>query len=116
MHTQTSRDSTIIQWRKYICRNFARQIIITFYKIILFSFVCAVSSLLHRLFFSCGEVLSNCGLCSLGTVHELLIAVASLVAEHGPYGARASVAAAYRLNSCGPWAPEYRLSSCGAQA
>ena len=83
-HTQTSRDSTMIQWRKYLCRNFARQIIITFYKIILFSFVCAVSLLLHRLFFSCGELLSNCGLCFLGTVNELLIAVASLVAEHGP--------------------------------
>ena len=50
----------------------------------LFSFVCAVSLLLHRLFFSCGELLSNCGLCFLGTVNELLIAVASLVAEHGP--------------------------------
>ena len=74
----------MIQWRKYVCRNFARQVIVTVYKTILFTFVCAASSLLHRLSLGCDELLSNCGLCSLGTVHELLIAVASLVAEHRP--------------------------------
>ena len=31
-------------------------------------------------------------------------------------GARASVAVARRLSSCGSWALEHRLSSCGIQA
>ena len=38
---------------------------------------------------------------TLVVVHRLLIAVASLVAEHGLYGARASVVAAPRLSSTG---------------
>ena len=46
----------------------------------------------------------------------LLIAVASLVAEHGLLGMRASVVAACRLSSCGLPALENRLSSCGAGA
>ena len=45
-----------------------------------------------------------------------LIVVASLVAEHGLHGARASVVVAHDLSSCGHWAIESRLSSCGAQA
>ena len=44
-----------------------------------------------------------------------LIAVASLVAEAGLWGAQASVVAAHGLSSCGSWAPERRLSSCGAR-
>ena len=46
----------------------------------------------------------------------LLIEVASLVAEHGALGARASVGVARRLSSCGSQALECRLSSCGTQA
>ena len=38
---------------------------------------------------------------SLGAARRLLIAVASLVAEYGLYGARASVVAAPRLSSTG---------------
>ena len=40
------------------------------------------------------------------SVLALLVAVASLVAERGPEGARASVVAALRLSSCGAWAYE----------
>jgi len=42
--------------------------------------------------------------------------VASLVAEHGLSGLRASVVAAQGLKSCGSWAPERRLNSCGTRA
>ena len=45
-----------------------------------------------------------------------LVAVASLVAEHGALGTRASVVVARGLSSCGSWALEGRLSSCGARA
>ena len=38
---------------------------------------------------------------SLVVVHGLLIALASLVAEHGLWGTWASVAVSYRLSSCG---------------
>ena len=48
-------------------------------------------------------------------VRRLLIAVASLVAEHAR-GARASVVVAHGLSSYGLWAVEHKLSSCGAQA
>ena len=41
---------------------------------------------------------------SLVAARRLLIAVASLVAEHGLEGAWASVVAACRLSSCGGWA------------
>ena len=44
----------------------------------------------------------------LVVVRGLLIAVASLVAEHGALGARASVVVV--------WALERRLSSCGTRA
>ena len=49
-------------------------------------------------------------------VRRLLIAVASLVAEHGLKAALASGVAAQVLNRCSSQAPEYRLRSCGAQA
>lgn len=53
---------------------------------------------------------------SLVAVCGLLVAAASLVVECRLSGARASVAAAPGLGSCGSWAPEHRLGSCGAQA
>lgn len=46
----------------------------------------------------------------------ILIAVASLVVEHGLQGAWTSTAAACRLNGCGTRALEQRLSSWGTQA
>ena len=53
---------------------------------------------------------------SLVVVLRLLIAVASLVAEHRLQGAWASVLAARGLRSCGSPALEHWLSSCGAWA
>ena len=50
--------------------------------------------------------------CAL-VVHRLLIAVASLVAEHGLKGVWPSVIAARGLSSCSSQALEHRLSSCG---
>ena len=52
---------------------------------------------------------------SLVVLHGLLIAVASLVAEHRLQGAWASVVVR-GLSSCGSQALEHRLCSCGAQA
>ena len=46
----------------------------------------------------------------------LLIAVASLIAEHGLWGAQASVVQASGLSSCGSRALEHRLSGCGPRA
>ena len=46
-------------------------------------------------------------------VHRLLIALASLVAEHGLKGMWASVIVAHGLSSCGSQALGHRLSSCG---
>ena len=63
-----------------------------------------------RAFSSCGER----GLLFIA-MHRLLIEVASLVAEQGFLGARASVVAARGLSSCGSRALERRLS-CGTQA
>ena len=73
----------------------------------------------------CVHVFSSCserGLL-LVVVHGLLIAVASLVAEHrlqecGLHQLQhvGSVVVACRLSSCGSWALECRLSSCGPQA
>ena len=66
---------------------------------ILFIYGHARSSLTCGLFSSCGEqgllLVAVCG---------LLVAVASLVAEHGLESARASVVAVCGLNSCGSWA------------
>ena len=52
---------------------------------------------------------------SLVVMGRLLIAVASLVADHGLWGSGASVVVAHELRSCGFQAPEHRLSSCGAR-
>ena len=62
-------------------------------------------------FCSCGER----GLLFV-VVRRLLIAVASLVVEHGALGARASVVVAHSLGSCGSQALECRLSSCATRA
>ena len=51
---------------------------------------------------------------SLAEVCRLLIAIASLVAEHRLSGARATVVGACRLSSCAFWALKHRLNSCGA--
>ena len=64
-----------------------------------------------RAFSSCGER----GLLFVA-VRGLLIAVASLVAEHGLLGTQASVVVAHGPSSCGSRALEHRLSSCGARA
>ena len=47
---------------------------------------------------------------------RLLITLASLGAEHGLWGARASVVVALGLISCRSRALEHRLNSCGAPA
>ena len=47
---------------------------------------------------------------------RLLIAVASLVAEHRLLGMQAPAAVARGLNSCGSQVLEHRLNSCGAWA
>ena len=46
----------------------------------------------------------------------LLIALASLVTEHGLWGTQASGAGARGLSSCCSWASEHKLSSCGPGA
>ena len=45
-----------------------------------------------------------------------LVAVASLVVEHGFWGLWASVVEVHGLRSRGPWALEFRLDSCDAWA
>ena len=62
-------------------------------------------------FFSCGER----GLLFI-VVRRLLIAVASLVVEHGLLGMWASVVVVCGFSSYGLRTLECRLSSCGAQA
>ena len=52
---------------------------------------------------------------SLVVVCRLLIAVASLVAEHGLEGTQPSVAVGLGLSSYGFWPLEHRLSSCSTQ-
>ena len=54
--------------------------------------------------------------CSLVAMHELLIAVASLVVEHRLQGTWISVLVAHMLGSCSFQGPEHRLNSCGAWA
>ena len=49
-------------------------------------------------------------------VLRLLIAVASLVLEHGLQACRLQYLWHGGLSSCGSWALERRLSSCGALA
>ena len=46
---------------------------------------------------------------SLVSVHELLIAAASLVVEHSLQSVRASVVVAHGLSSYGSWVLEHRL-------
>ena len=53
---------------------------------------------------------------SLVTVPRLLIAMVSLVSEHGRQGVPTSVVVAHGLSSCGSQALEHRLNSRGAQA
>ena len=53
---------------------------------------------------------------SMVAVCWLLIAVASLVAEHGILGAQASVVVVHGLSSCSSWSLEHRLNSCGTRA
>ena len=53
---------------------------------------------------------------SLVVVLRLLIAVASVAAEHRLYGTQASVAAALGFSCCGFQAVYHRLSSCSAWA
>ena len=53
---------------------------------------------------------------SLVAVPGLLTVVASLIVEHGLWGARALEGAACGLSSCGSRALERRLSSCRARA
>ena len=76
-------------------------------KFYLFIFSCAESLLLCRLFSTCGELglLSSC---------NVLIEVASFVAEHRLQGVQASVT--HGLSSCGSQALAHRLNSCGARA
>ena len=77
----------------------------------LFLFGCAGSSLPRRVFSSCGEWVLLCVM-----VRELLITVASLVAECKLQGMQASVVAAHVLSICNSWNLENRLSSCDAWA
>ena len=66
----------------------------------------------------CVQAFSSCGERGLllGSVHELLIAVASLCCGAQALGMQASVVVARGLSSCGSWALEQRLSSCGTRA
>ena len=69
------------------------------FKLFILLFDCGGSSLLHAGFLYSQWV----GGYSLVVVHRLLIAVASLVTEHGLQACK-WVAAAWRLSSCGVWA------------
>ena len=82
-----------------------------FKKIFVIIFGCGGSSLLRELFSGCGKQ----GL-FLIAVCRLLIAVASLVAEHGLQGTQASVAVAPGLSSYSLKASEHRLSRHGTWA
>ena len=53
---------------------------------------------------------------SMVAVWWLLIAVTSLVAEHGLLGAQASAVVVHGLSSCSSWSLEHRLNSCGTPA
>ena len=80
---------------------------------------------LFNLFRCCMQSFSGCGEQGLlfVAVRGLLIAVASLVAEHGPQARwlqqlrlAGSVVAAHGLSSCGSRALEHKVSSCGVRA
>ena len=53
---------------------------------------------------------------TLVSLRGLLVAAASLVAEHRLWGTQASVAEAHGLRSCSSQALEHRLNNCGAWA
>ena len=59
---------------------------------------------------------SPCGARALAAVCELLIAVASVLVEHGLWGMRASAVVAGGLRSWDSQPLEHRLHSCGARA
>ena len=82
-----------------------------FWKIHLFAFGCAGSSLLRGF-----SLVAESSGYTLVAVHRLLVAVAPLAVEYGLQGMQLSVAAAHRLGNCSSQALEYRLRSCGAQA
>ena len=67
----------------------------------------------HLFLAALGQAFSSCGQWGqlFIVVHGLLIAVASLVAEHKFW---ASVVVAHRLSGCSSWAPEPALSSFGS--
>ena len=50
---------------------------------------------------------------SLAAVRRLLILVASLAAEHRPWGTLTSVAAAHKLSRCSSRVLEYQVNKCG---
>ena len=85
---------------------------ISFSNVLKFSFLAALGLC------CCAWAFSSCvkrGLLFVA-VHGLLIAVASLVVEHGLQAHRLSVVVARGLSSCGSQALERRLSSGGALA
>ena len=75
-----------------------------FFVFLIFISDCVGSPLLHGLFSSCDKW----GF-ALVVVRRLLIAVASLVVEHGLWGVRASFVA-HGLSSCSSWSLEHRLN------
>ena len=74
-----------------------------------FFFCCTGSVLLFGLLLQRVKLLPGCG-------HRLLIAVASLVVEHGLWDTRASGVVVHGLRSCESQALEHRLNSCGTWA
>ena len=79
-----------------------------FKKKLFFVFLLCWIFVAARAFSTCGKP----GL--LSVVCGLLIAVTSLVVEHGLYGMQTSVVAAPGFRRCSSWALELRLSSCSA--
>ena len=81
--------------KKMFCSPFHTDLgLITLIVVSLFIFGCVGSSLLHRLFSSCGE-----WELLFVAVRGLLTAGASLVAEHGFWGGQASVVSAPGIGS-----------------
>ena len=103
-----------------------------FYFFIIFFNVAAISSILGKdLFFKliylflavlglccCTRAFSSCGERGLlfVVVRRLLLAVASLVAEHGLQARGLQQLWCMGFSSCGLWALERRLGSCGTRA
>ena len=95
----------------YIFFNFIYSFFFFFFWAIL-GLCCCVGCLIFSALFS---LVAASRSYPAAVVHRFLIAVASLVAEHGLHGVQASVAAAWGLRSCGSWSLEYRLHSWGTQ-